>query len=165
MSASSAKSVVFKKIIIGCDHAALELKDKVVKYLNETYKNSLAEIYDAGVYSLDRVDYPDVASNVCKKIQNKEYDGGILLCGTGIGISIAANKFNGIRAGLVHDEYTARMTRMHNDANVLSFGGRTTGDEIAKQLVDTFLTTPFAGAQHATRVDKLAGIEKEQDEK
>jgi ribose 5-phosphate isomerase B len=152
--------LVFKRVIIGCDHAAFEMKNKVVKHLQDNYSNLLEKITDAGVYTADRVDYPDIAASVCKKIQNKEYDGGILLCGTGIGISIAANKFPGIRAGLVHDEYTARMTRQHNDANILCFGGRNTGEDIAKLLVDTWLTTEFAGQQHTKRLEKISAIEQ-----
>ena len=152
----AAKTVV-QKIVVGCDHAAFEMKNKVVNYVKQKYPS--LEVVDVGVYTEDRMDYPDIADTLCKKIQNKEVEAGILLCGTGIGVSIAANKHAGIRAALVHDEYTARMSRMHNNANVLCFGGRTTGEEIAKQLVDTYLTTSFLGEQHAKRLDKIAQLE------
>ncbi|KAG2382980.1 hypothetical protein C9374_004947 [Naegleria lovaniensis] len=152
---SQTRNLVFKKIIVGCDHAALDLKNLVVQYLKSVYASKLEAFEDAGVHTEDRVDYPDIAHQVCEKIQNKEYDGGILLCGTGIGISIAANKHEGIRAGLCHDDYSAEMTRKHNNANVLCFGGRTTGIEIAKRMVDIFLTTEFEGGRHADRLEKL----------
>ncbi|KAL9651255.1 hypothetical protein ABK040_006256 [Willaertia magna] len=152
-----SKKLVFKKIIIGCDHGAVELKNQIVSYLKTSseYNTLLEQIEDFGVHSEDRVDYPDIAHEVCKRIQNKEFDGGILLCGTGIGISIAANKHKGIRAGLCHDDYTAEMIRKHNNCNVLSFGGRTTGIEIAKRMVDRFLTIEFEGGRHEDRVNKL----------
>jgi len=150
-----SKNTVFKRIIIGCDHGAVDLKNQVAKYLKTSYSDKLEAIEDFGVFTEDRVDYPDIAHEVCKRIQNKEYDGGILLCGTGIGISIAANKHEGIRSGLCHDDYTAEMIRKHNNCNVLAFGGRNTGIEVAKRMVDIFLTTDFEGGRHAERVEKL----------
>ncbi|EFC47683.1 ribose-5-phosphate isomerase [Naegleria gruberi] len=151
----SSKNTVFKKIIIGCDHGAVDLKNQTVNYIKSVYGSKLDNFFDFGVHTEDRVDYPDIAHEVCKRIQSNEYDGGILLCGTGVGISIAANKHEGIRAGLCHDDYTAEMIRKHNNCNILAFGGRTTGIEIAKRMVDIFLTTEFEGGRHAERVDKL----------
>eukprot|EP01126_Amoeba_proteus_P040751 TRINITY_DN4364_c0_g1_i11.p1 TRINITY_DN4364_c0_g1~~TRINITY_DN4364_c0_g1_i11.p1 ORF type:complete len:110 (-),score=17.60 TRINITY_DN4364_c0_g1_i11:313-642(-) len=107
-----------------------------------------------------KCDYPDVAKTLCSRIANGEFERGILLCGTGIGISISANKIPGIRCALCHDHYTAMMSRQHNDANVLALGGRTTGEEVAKEIVDTFLGTEFLGMRHATRVHKISQLEK-----
>jgi ribose 5-phosphate isomerase B len=121
------------------------------------------EVKDLGCFIPDRCDYPNIAAEVCQDIKNKDIKGrtkmGILFCGTGIGISIAANKIRGIRCALCHDHYTAVMSRKHNNANVLSLGGRTTGKEIAKEIVETFLTTEFEGGRHETRVQKIMALE------
>ena len=101
--------------------------------------------------------YPDVAKIVCNQVLSKQADFGIVVCGTGIGISIACNKVEGIRCALCHDHYTAKMAREHNNANVLALGGRTTGEEVAKDITDTFLKTEFAGAHHIKRIEKLLG--------
>eukprot|EP00695_Tsukubamonas_globosa_P003822 TRINITY_DN852_c0_g1_i1.p1 TRINITY_DN852_c0_g1~~TRINITY_DN852_c0_g1_i1.p1 ORF type:complete len:153 (+),score=33.19 TRINITY_DN852_c0_g1_i1:59-517(+) len=147
-----------KKITIGSDHGAFDMKDEIVKYIQTKYAGKV-EVVDVGVHSKESVDYPDIALEVCKPIIAKEADAGIALCGSGIGISIACNKVPGIRCALCHDEYTARYCRLHNNANVLSFGGRTTGPEIAKQMVDSFLNTDFEGGRHCGRVDKIHKIE------
>lgn len=144
-----------KKIFIGCDHGALELKNELYNYLKENY-----DILDMGVYEEKSVDYPDIALLVCSQVKDVENSCGILLCGTGIGISIAANKIKGIRAALCHESYSARMSRAHNNANVCVLGGRVTGPELAKDIVDTFLTTDFDGGRHAVRVEKIHALEK-----
>eukprot|EP00397_Hematodinium_sp_SG-2012_P066514 GEMP01099976.1.p1 GENE.GEMP01099976.1~~GEMP01099976.1.p1 ORF type:complete len:160 (+),score=32.06 GEMP01099976.1:42-482(+) len=141
-------------VILGCDHGGFTLKEILKAHLTE--KN--IQVEDVGTFSADRVDYPDIAATLCAKVKEHGTK-GILLCGTGIGISIAANKINGIRCALCHDQYTAKMCRNHNDANVLSLGGRTTGDEVAKDIVDTFLNTPFEGGRHADRVGKIMNLE------
>lgn len=146
-----------KKIIIGCDHGGFELKNEVITHLE---KRGI-EVTDVGTYSTDSCNYPDYARAVCKRIQSGEFERGILVCGTGIGISIAANKHNGIRAACCSDTFSARMTRMHNDANVLCFGGRVVGAGLACDMVDLFVDTEFEGGRHQARVDLLAEIEKD----
>ena len=108
-----------------------------------------------GTDTLDSVDYPDIAKEVSKKIINKEANFGILICGTGIGISIAANKINGIRAALCHNEYTARLSRLHNDANIIALGARVLGEDLGLACVETFINTEFEGGRHARRVGKI----------
>ena len=146
-----------KKIIIGCDHGGFELKKEVIAHLE---KRGI-EVTDVGTYSTDSCNYPDYARAVCKRIQSGEFERGILVCGTGIGISIAANKHNGIRAACCSDTFSARMTRMHNDANVLCFGGRVVGAGLACDMVDLFVDTEFEGGRHQSRVDMLTEIEKD----
>ena len=143
------------KIAIGCDHGALALKECVKKVLAELG----AEIDDVGVYTEDSVDYPDVAEKVCGKVVSGEAERGVVLCGTGIGISIAANKIKGIRCALCGDVFSARMARAHNDANVLALGGRVLGPELAGDIVRTFFTTDFEGGRHARRVGKIMALE------
>lgn len=143
------------KIVIGCDHAALELKNKVIKHLND--KN--VEVCDVGTYTSDSCNYPDYASALCKKIQAGEFELGILICGTGIGMSMAANKHNGIRAACCSDTFSAKATREHNNANVLCFGERVVGLGLALELVDTFIGTDYLGGRHDKRVQMLTDIE------
>ena len=143
------------KIAIGSDHGAFELKEMLIAHLRAAGH----EIVDVGIYEVKRVDYPDIAVAICEKVTSGECERGIALCGTGIGISIACNKVNGIRCALCHDHFTAKLCRQHNNANVLSMGGRTTGPEVAKEIVDTFLTTEFEGDRHTTRLEKIAAIE------
>ncbi len=145
-----------KKIIIGCDHGGLELKNEIIAHLS---KRGFT-LEDVGTYTSDSCNYPDYAEALCKKIQSGEYPLGILVCGTGIGMSIAANKHNGIRAACCSDTFSARMTRMHNDANVLCLGGRVVGAGLACDMVDLFVDTEFEGGRHSTRVEMLAEIEK-----
>lgn len=137
-------------IVIGSDHAGFAMKEIIKEYLiGLNY-----QVEDAGTFSEDSVDYPDFAKKVAKKVQeNGDY--GILICGTGIGMSITANRFKGIRCALCHDAYSAEFARKHNDANILSFGGRTIGVEIAKQMVYIFLNTTFEGGRHQKRVNKI----------
>lgn len=144
-------------IAVGCDHAGLDLKLEVIKYL---YENNLS-YKDFGTYSNESCDYPDYAEAVAKSVLNHECERGILICGTGIGISIAANKFKGIRAALCSDTYSAHATREHNDANILAMGSRVVGPGLAVDIVKTFLNTPFSNDQkHIARINKIENIEK-----
>lgn len=142
-------------IAIGCDHGGFELKTHIIKHLEE----SEIQVFDFGTYSEDSCDYPDIAEKVAKAVANGEYERGILICGTGIGISIAANKVKGIRAALCSDVYSAKMTRKHNDANILCLGGRVTGRELAFMICDTFLSEEFEGGRHQKRIDKIHKLE------
>ncbi len=144
------------KIIIGADHGAFELKGGIKKYL----ASKKIKYEDVGTDSMDSVDYPDYAAKVAKKVQGTK-NFGILMCGTGIGMCMAANKFKGIRAALCYDEYTAGMAREHNDANILCMGGRTTKLEDAKRIIGIFLSSSAPSAErHQRRVGKLSAIEK-----
>jgi len=155
----SEGALLFKSVAIGCDHAAVDMKNEVKKHLEATLK--VEKVVDIGVHTADRCDYPDKAAEVCQLIQKKEVEIGILLCGSGIGISIAANKHNGIRAALCHDYYCAQMAREHNDANVFCAGARTTGPEVIKQMVSKFLSTPFmVEGNHKGRVAKISALEQ-----
>ena len=143
------------KIAIGCDHGALALKESVKKVLAELGM----EIDDVGTYTEDSVDYPDVAEQVCGKVVSGEAERGIVLCGTGIGISIAANKIKGIRCALCSEAYSARMARAHNDANVLALGGRVLGVGLAGEIVRAFFAQDFEGGRHERRVGKIMALE------
>jgi ribose 5-phosphate isomerase B len=138
-------------IAIGCDHTALSLKDEVIQHL-ETLGH---EVIDKGTYSKDRTHYPKYADLVCKSIQNSESQQGILICGTGVGMSIAANKHKDIRAVVCSEPYSAKASKQHNDSNVLCFGARVVGVELAKEIVDAFLNAEYDGGRHQTRVDML----------
>ncbi len=146
------------KITIGSDHAGYELKLKVIAHLKERG----VEAIDVGTYSTDSCDYPDFAHAVCKNLQDGVTELGILVCGTGIGMSMAANKHKGIRAAACSDTFSARLTRMHNDANVLCFGERVVGMGLACDLVDAFIDAEFEGGKHARRVDMITAMEKDQ---
>lgn len=145
------------KIAIAADHGGFELKDSMVEYI----KSLGNEVVDLGTNSADSVDYPDYAKKVCEEIQKGNSDLGILICGTGIGMSLAANKFEGIRAACVSDVYSAKMSRNHNNANVLCIGARVIGDEVAKLIIKTFLENEFEAGRHQRRVDKIMDFEKE----
>lgn len=145
------------KITIGCDHGALELKEEVKRVLAEY---PAIEVQDVGVHTKEAVDYPDIAAQVGAEITAGRADQGILLCGTGIGISIAANKIHGIRAALCGDVYSARMARRHNDANVLALGGRVLGFGPAGEIVRAWLAADFEGGRHARRVAKIMALEE-----
>ena len=139
------------KIGVACDHAGFEHKEKLKEYLSSKgYK-----ISDFGCFSLDSVDYPDFASALAKAIQNGKVKRGVLVCGSGIGISIAANRYSEVRAALVHDVLGAKLSRQHNDANVIAFGGQAISEDTALECLNIFLSTPFEGGRHARRVDKL----------
>ena len=146
------------KIVIGCDHAATELKETVKAHL--TAKGY--DVTDVGTYSSDSCHYPVYAHSACEKILNGECELGILICGTGIGMSMAANKHKGIRAACCSDTFSARLTREHNDANILCFGARVVGQGLALDLVDAFLGAEYLNnGNHVTRVAMLNDIENE----
>jgi ribose 5-phosphate isomerase B len=147
------------KIALGADHAGYELKDQIKQHLE---KKGI-EVRDEGTSSPESVDYPDFARAVAHDVNEQRADLGILVCGSGIGMAIAANKVHGIRAAKVDTEYEAQMSREHNDANVLTLGARIVKPEEALQIVDKWLATPFAGGRHERRVEKIAAIEKEED--
>ena len=140
------------KIAVGSDHGGFEFKGMIIEFLREIGR----EVVDVGCFSTDSVDYPDFADKVCESVQNGTCERGILICGTGIGMSIAANRHRDIRAALCHEAYTARMSREHNNANVLCLGGRVLGPEIALDVVGTWVETEFAGGRHQRRLDKLS---------
>ncbi len=144
-------------IALGCDHGGFEIKQAVIKYLDEkgiSYK-------DFGCYNNDSVDYPKYAYLTAQAVSSGECELGILCCGTGIGISIAANKVKDIRAAVVTNEFCAEMTRRHNDANILCMGGRVIDAEMAVKCADIFLNTPFDGGRHSNRVNMITEIEKD----
>ena len=143
------------KVIIGCDHAGYSLKLQVLEHLKEVG----VEYVDVGTDSAASCHYPDFAHAVCAKVQNGEAPVGILICGTGIGMSMAANKHRGIRAACCSDTFSARLTREHNDANILCFGERVIGAGLACELVDAFLDAEFMGGKHATRIDMFMAFE------
>lgn len=144
------------KLLIGSDHGGIHLKEHLKKYLTDRGY----EITDVGTYTEDSCDYPDYAAKLCAELLKGTTDKGILICGTGIGISIAANKCKGIRAAVCNDVYSAKMSREHNDANVLCMGERIVGVGVAELIADTWLKTAFAGGRHARRVDKIMALEK-----
>mgnify|MGYP004634581419 CR=1 FL=1 len=136
---------------IGSDHGGFELKGYIIKYLEDKG----IDVKDYGTYSEESVDYPDCAAPVCKAVQSGDIEKGILICGTGIGISIAANKYKGIRAALCGDVYSAKMCRQHNNAQIICLGGRVIGRELAYMIVDTWLETEFEGGRHEKRIEKI----------
>ena len=144
------------KIAIGCDHGALDLKNATVKHLEAKGY----EVKDFGTYTMDSCDYPDFAEAAAKAVASGECDKGIVMCTTGIGISIAANKVKGIRCALLSDKMSARMTREHNDTNMMSIGAAVVGKMLALEIIDTWLGTEFSGeAKHQRRIDKITAIE------
>ena len=144
------------KIAIGCDHGALELKNATVKHLEAKGY----EVKDFGTYTMDSCDYPDFAEAAAKAVANGECDKGIVMCTTGIGISIAANKVKGIRCALLSDVMSARMTREHNDTNMMSIGAAVVGKMLALEIIDTWIGTEFSGeAKHQRRIDKVMALE------
>ena len=145
------------KIAIGSDHAAFELKKKIVSLL----KRKGHDVIDVGTDGPDSVDYPDFAALVSQKVSAHDVDRGILICGTGIGMAIAANKFAGVRAAPVCDELTAEMSRRHNDLNVLCLSGDMLGEKLVDRMVDVWLATDFEGGRHARRVDQITRLEAE----
>lgn len=143
-------------IIIGSDHGGFELRKELAEHLRA--KGFL--VTEAGSENGESVDYPDVAQEVCVKVISGEAEKAVLICGTGIGISIAANKIDGIRAALCTDCYMAKYTRLHNNANVLCLGGRVIGAGLACEIADTFFATDFEGGRHQRRIDKISALEK-----
>ncbi|WP_252314667.1 ribose 5-phosphate isomerase B [Sinobaca sp. H24] len=144
------------KVAIGSDHGGYNLKEEIKTMLS----NKGIEIDDVGCDCADSVDYADYAVPVAEKVAAGEADRGILICGTGIGMSIAANKVNGIRCALVHDLFSAKATRAHNDSNVLAMGERVIGPGLALEIAETWLDTDFEGGRHKKRIDKVSAIEK-----
>lgn len=144
------------KITIGSDHGAVNLKEEIKKVLAELK----VEVNDVGTFGSEAVDYPDIAEKVAHSVVSGEADRGIVLCGTGIGISIAANKIKGIRAALCHDIFSAKMSREHNNANILAMGERVIGFGPACEIVKAWVTTEFSGDRHARRVNKIMALEK-----
>ncbi|MEW6593395.1 MAG: ribose 5-phosphate isomerase B [Thermodesulfobacteriota bacterium] len=136
------------KVVIGCDHGGLLLKNGIVAVLT----NLGHQIEDVGTFTSDSVDYPEFAKTVCAKVQDGSCQRGILICGTGIGMSMVANRFENIRAALCHELFTARMSREHNDANVLCLGARVIGPGLAEEIVRVWMTTDFAGGRHLKRI-------------
>lgn len=144
------------KIAIGSDHGGYELKQQLLAHLEELGH----EVRDFGSFSPEKVDYPDIAAPLARAVAAGEYERGLLICGTGLGMSIAANKIHGVRAACCSDCYSAKLTREHNDANILCMGGRVLGIGLAKMMVDFFLSTPFAGKHHEARIAKITELEQ-----
>lgn len=142
-------------IIIGCDHAAFQLKEIVKKFLE---KNGLG-VTDVGTHGEASVDYPDFAKKVASQVSTGKFSRGILICGTGLGMSMAANKFPHVRAALCNDLFSAQMSKRHNNANILVMGGRVIGDILALEIVKTWLETPFEGGRHQRRLDQFDCID------
>jgi len=138
-------------IAIGSDHAGYELKQQIVDH----FKNQKIDITDYGTFSRDSVDYPDYGIKVATQVSKGEHEKGIIICGTGIGISISANKIKGARAALCTSDYMAEMARKHNNANIIAFGGRTTTIDMALRMIDIFIRTEFEAGRHSTRVEKI----------
>ena len=146
------------KVAIGADHGGFKLKEEVIGLL----KKSGIAVEDLGCFGPESVDYPDYAGEVCRKVVSGEADKGILICGTGIGMSIAANKIPGIRCALVHDVFSAKATREHNDSNILAMGERVIGPGLALEIVKTWLETDFSKeTRHQNRIDKITSLENQ----
>jgi len=142
-------------IAIGCDHAGFELKKEIISLLDDLHVACI----DYGTKGHESVDYPDIGEKVSEAISSGKLEKGILICGTGIGMSIVANKFPNVRASLCNDLYTAKMSRLHNDANILVLGGRIVGKDLAKEIVRVWVSTPFEGERHCVRLKKITQIE------
>jgi ribose 5-phosphate isomerase B len=142
------------KYFIGADHAGIDIK----QYVKELFEAKGHEVIDLGPFSKERVDYPDYAQKVCQEVLKNEGSKGILICGSGIGMSMAANKFDGIRAALCHNEYSAKMAREHNDANVICLGERVSGYGMIEAIVEAWLNASFEGGRHTGRVEKINAL-------
>jgi ribose 5-phosphate isomerase B len=143
------------RIAVGSDHRGVELRAKLIEYLEQLGQ----EVVDAGTHGKQPVDYPDIAASVARKVASREVDRGILVCGTGVGMCIVANKIPGVRAAPCHDDVTAELSRRHNDLNVLCLSGDLIGEKLADRLVEIWLKTPFEGGRHARRNQKIAALE------
>jgi len=143
------------RIAVGSDHRGVELRAKLIEFLEHLGQ----EVVDAGSHGDQAVDYPDVAATVARKVASHEVDRGILVCGTGVGMCIVANKIPGVRAAPCHDDVTAELSRRHNDLNVLCLSGDLIGEKLADRLVEIWLNTPFEGGRHARRNQKIAALE------
>ena len=146
------------KLAIGNDHVAVEMKNEIMAHLRDRG----IEVINVGTDTPDRFNYPVSGYKVAKMVANGEVDGGVLICGTGVGISLAANKVKGIRACVCSEPYTARLSKQHNNANIIAFGARVIGVELAKMIVDEWLDADFQGGRHAERVDMIMEIERTQ---
>ena len=144
------------KYFIGADHAGIDIK----AYVKELFEKRGHEVIDLGPNTKDRVDYPDFAAKVCENVLKEEGSKGILICGSGIGMSMAANKFDGIRAALCHNEYSAKMAREHNDANVICLGERVSGYGMVEDIIDSWNDSSFEGGRHESRVEKINALSK-----
>jgi ribose 5-phosphate isomerase B len=144
------------RIAVGSDHRGVELRAKLVSYLNDLGQ----EVVDLGTYDNTEVDYPDIAAVVARKVSTKEVDRGILVCGTGVGMCIAANKISGVRAAPCYDDITAEISRRHNDLNVLCLSSDLLGEKLADRVVEIWLRTPFDGGRHARRNQKIVDMEQ-----
>ena len=138
---------------IASDHGGFRLKEAIIRHFKEI------QFDDIGTHTEESCDYPDIVETLCRKIQGKELDQGIVVCGTGIGVSMAANKMKGIRAALCCNEFMAEMSKRHNDANVLALGGRVLGDDLAIKIIERWLSSSFEGGRHQRRVDKIHKLE------
>lgn len=143
-------------IAIGCDHGGFELKQVIIDY----FKAQNIDFEDFGCFNTASVDYPDIAKPVCESVTSGKCERGILVCGTGIGMSIAANKIKGIRAAMCSDVYSAQMTTRHNNSNILTLGGRVVGPDLAVLIVKTWLEAEFEGGRHQNRIDKISALEQ-----
>lgn len=146
------------KIILGADHGGYELKNHITKWLTQHDY----DVNDIGVFSSESMDYPDIALEVSQKVSDGTYDRGVLVCGSGVGVSITANKVKGIRAVLCHDTVMARLSREHNDTNIIAMGGRFVAKELAFEILNVWLNTNFSEGRHQQRINKISNIEKEQ---
>lgn len=146
------------RVAVGADHRGYAIRNKVVDLLHRLGH----EVQDVGTRTDDPVDYPDIAAVVAEKVSRGEVDRGILICGTGLGMCIAANKFPGVRAAPCHDDLTAEMSRRHNDLNVLCLAADMLGERLVDRIVESWLNTPFEGGRHARRLEKIAAVEREQ---
>lgn len=146
------------KIAIGNDHVAVDYKNQIVEYIQDKYGY---EIINYGTDSVERYNYPEAGKKVAEAVSSGKVDRGILICGTGVGIGISANKIKGIRCVTCSEPYSAKLSRQHNDTNVLSFGARVVGIELAKMIVDEWLTAEYEGGRHQVRLDMISDIEKE----
>jgi ribose 5-phosphate isomerase B len=144
------------RIAVGTDHRGFSIREKVI----ESLKKRGQEVQDFGTFSPDAVDYPDIAEQVAQRVSRGEVDRGVLVCGTGLGMCIAANKFPGVRATPCHDDLTAELSRRHNDSNVLCLSADLLGERLIDRMIDVWLNTPFEGGRHARRVDKISDLER-----
>lgn len=147
------------RVSIGSDHAGFRMKEMLAAYL----KDSGHEVSDVGTHSEEPVDYPDLAAQVGKAVASGSAERGVLVCGSGVGVAIAANKIDGVRAANVCDAEMAKMSRRHNDANIVTMGGRYLSEDTARAIVDAFLATEFEGGRHQRRVDKITALERERN--
>jgi ribose 5-phosphate isomerase B len=148
------------RIAVGTDHRGFQIRARVIDLLQRLGH----EVEDLGAFTGEAVDYPDIAAHVARKVGRGEVDRGILICGTGLGMCIAANKVPGVRAAPCHDDLTAEMSRRHNDANVLCLSADLLGERLIDRMVELWLSTPFEGGRHARRVDKISALEREVEE-